>query len=771
MVMMQGKAIHITGIVQGVGFRPFVYNLAVRHGLSGWVRNTSEGVDIRVDGSADHLAGFIAALNTETPPLAHIDSFTVTDCASEAFSAFEIRFSEAIQGAMQPISPDITLCEDCLRELRDPSDRRYRYPFINCTNCGPRFTIIKDIPYDRPMTTMADFPMCEACAAEYHNPADRRFHAQPVACPECGPQVWLEWSGDTLRADAAMRQAVAILRDGGILALRGLGGFHLACDASNVEAVAELRRRKHRVDKPFAVMMADMEQIETYCHVDTAEAALLASPAAPIVLLYRRNHGPDSPAIAEAVAPRQRTLGVMLPYTPLHVLLFEEGMPPLVMTSGNHASEPIVTTNEAVREQLAPLADAFLMHNRDIHIRTDDSVMRVWRGIDLPLRRSRGYAPFPVKLPFTMPNVLAVGGEMKNTFCLTRDGYAFMSHHIGEMSNYATLESFEQGIAHFEQLFRAQPALIASDTHPDYLATRYALNRAETENLPRITIQHHHAHIAACMAENGLSGERPVIGVCFDGTGYGTDGTIWGGEFLIADYQHFERAAHLKPMPLPGGDASTRRPARIACAYLLASDLTLAADLPPVAELGETEQRILQRQIERSINTPLTSSMGRLFDAVSSLLGICQTTTYEGQAAIELEAIVDPDESGLYPLSETDTGIDPAPLLAQIIADLRAGIPPARIAARFHNSVAQMIADVCQRLASETGITDVALSGGVFQNTTLLEKTVPLLEAAGLTVYTHRQVPPNDGGLALGQAVIAFVQSQFEEVKRYEIPG
>ncbi len=755
--MMQGRAIHITGIVQGVGFRPFVYGLALRHDLTGWVRNTSEGVDIRVDGCADSLDSFVAALRSEAPPLAHIDSLTTMDCSPDGFTAFEIRHSEAILGAAQPISPDIAICEDCLRELRDPTDRRYRYPFINCTNCGPRFTIIKDIPYDRPQTTMTDFGMCDACAAEYHNPADRRFHAQPVACPECGPQVWFEGDSTPTRGDDAIRRAGERLRQGAILAIKGLGGFHLACDATNAAAVAELRRRKERPDKPFALMMAHLEQVRMYCELDEAEQALLTSPAAPIVLLNRRTDA-QHPTVAPDVAPRQKMLGVMLPYTPLHGLLFDDEMPPLVMTSGNRSSEPIVTSNEAAREQLAGLADAFLLHDRDIHIRTDDAVMRVWRGDELPLRRSRGYAPFPVRLPQAMPSVLAVGGEMKNTFCLTREQYAFMSHHIGEMGNYATLASFEGGIAHFERLFHATPALIVHDLHPDYLATRYAVTRAQSDDLPRIGVQHHHAHIAACMVENGLSGEQPVIGICFDGTGYGTDGTIWGGEFLVADYQRFQRAAHLKPLPLPGGDASTRKPARIAYADLLTSGLAPDENLPSLRALPETERRILRQQMERGINTPLTSSMGRLFDAVSSLLGVCQVATYEGQAAIELEAIVDPQEQGTYPLPETAQGIDPAPLLAALLADIRAGMARERVAGRFHNSIAQMIARVSQRIAAETELGQVVLTGGVFQNTTLLAKTVPLLESAGLRVYTHRRVPPNDGGLALGQAIIGYEQ-------------
>ncbi len=755
---MTGKAVHITGVVQGVGFRPFVYNLARQYGLVGWVRNTSAGVDIRVDGAEAVLQAFIAALATSAPPLSHIDTLTVTDCPPEAFTTFEIRYSAAVEGAFQPISPDVALCADCLRELRDPANRRYRYPFINCTNCGPRFTIIGDIPYDRPATTMAAFEMCPTCAAEYHDPADRRFHAQPTACPDCGPQVWLETDAMRHEADAAVRMAAALLRQGNILAIKGLGGFHLACDATNATAVAELRRRKGRAAKPFALMLADLAAVRDYCLLTPAEAELLASPAAPIVLLRRL----PGTKIAPQVAPGQSTLGVMLPYTPLHVLLFEDNMPPLVMTSGNLSEEPIVTTNEAARAQLAGLADAFLMHNRAIQIRTDDSVMRVFAEQELPLRRSRGFAPYPVRLPFAVPPILAAGAEMKNTFCVTRDHYAFMSHHIGEMGSYETLQSYESGIAHFERLFRIKPELIAYDLHPDYLATRYARSRAAAEHIPAVAVQHHHAHIAAVLAEHGHSGERPVIGVCFDGTGYGTDGTIWGGEFLIADYVRFERAAHLASLRLPGGDAATRKPARIAYAYLLAAGIPPDEHMPLLAALTAQECRTIEAQVARGLNSPYTSSMGRLFDAVSVLAGICLIATYEGQAAVELEAVTDADEKQAYRFDmNADAGtIEAAPVLRAVVNDWRAAVPAPVIAGRFHNAVASMIHAVCVRLAQQTGLREVALSGGVFQNVTLLEKTLPLLLTAGFTVYTHRLVPPNDGGLALGQAVIAAAQQR-----------
>ncbi len=752
-IVVSAKFIHITGVVQGVGFRPFVYTLARRLAISGWVRNTSAGVDIHAEGTPEALAGFLNALTAEAPPLARIDRVSEHDAAPENFAAFEIRESAAVANAFQPISPDMAVCADCLRELHDPADRHYRYPFINCTNCGARFTLIKDIPYDRPLTTMAVFPMCEACAAEYHDPADRRFHAQPVACPVCGPQVWLEHGGERIDGDAAVRSAAAMLRAGKILAIKGLGGFHLACDATNPDAVAELRRRKGRAAKPFALMMRTLDVIREYCIVSEREARLLTSPAAPIVLLRRRSDAQVN-GIAPDVAPGQHTLGVMLPYTPLHVLILED-VPPLVMTSGNRSEEPIVTDNDAARDQLGELADAFLMHNREIYIRTDDSVMRVHDERELPIRRSRGYAPYPVKLPFESPPILAVGGEMKNTFCVTRDDYAFMSHHIGDMGNYETIQSFESGIAHFERLFRIVPERIAYDLHPDYHATRYAVARAQASGIPAVAVQHHHAHIASVMAEHGHSGDRPVIGVCFDGTGYGTDGTIWGGEFLIADYAGFQRPAFLKPVRLPGGDAATRKPARIAYSYLIASGEFPDGELAALAALSAMEQKTLYTQITRGINSPYTSSMGRLFDAVSSLIGVCQTASYEGQAAIELEAVVDPHETGMYSFERDGQQIDSAAVIQAVIADVRASVPAGVIAARFHNSVAAMIHEICARLGAISGLREVALSGGVFQNVTLLGKTIPLLEDAGFTVYTHRLVPPNDGGLALGQAVIA----------------
>lgn len=840
-----GLRIHITGVVQGVGFRPFVYGLASRFDLKGWVRNTSAGVDIEIDGDADTLDAFTKALQDEAPPLSRIDDFSATPVTFAGFRSFEIVHSEAVEGAYQPISPDVSICEDCLRELFDPANHRYRYPFINCTNCGPRFTIIKDIPYDRPKTTMSPFPMCETCAAEYQNPLDRRFHAQPVACADCGPTIWLEEkdaSGKLQVAsrksqepsftqhatystqhairntDEAILQTQNLLLNGQILAIKGLGGFHLACDATNDAAVSELRKRKLRRDKPFALMMPDVATVEEHCYVSDAEKAELESIARPIVLLKRK---PNS-TIAKDVAPGQNQIGVMLPYTPLHYLLFAEvpeqmesgtqhatrnpksasrfTLPPLVMTSGNLSEEPIAFTNEDARERLSSLADAFLMHNRDIHVRCDDSVVRVIRvqesgnqenlapdsqlpnpefPIPYPLRRSRGYAPFPVKLPWKVPPMLATGAELKNTFCLTNDDYAFMSHHVGDLENFETLQSFEQGIEHFENLFRVKPEAVAYDLHPNYLATRYALERAERENgntgqqenrtsekqenWKTFGVQHHHAHIASVMAEHGMDGSEKVIGVAFDGTGYGDDGNIWGGEFLIADYAGYERVAHLPYFPLAGGDAATKRPSRIALGLLWQLGLDWDEHLPPAQNLCSEERMALRVQLERSLNTPMTSSMGRLFDAVAALAGGRQAVNYEGQAAIEFEALADEAERGSYSFcnDQAETGAEPCrsielrTAIESIANDALAGVSIPTISAKFHNGIAEMVGQICRVQREKTGINTVALSGGVWQNMVLLRRTLEILRADHFEILIHRQVPTNDGGLALGQAAIA----------------
>lgn len=803
---IEGLRIHITGIVQGVGFRPFVYSLAKRFSLTGWVRNTSAGVDIEVDGTSAYLEQFVRALQTEAPPLARIDDFRVESRPANGFTEFTIIQSEAISHAFQPISPDVSICADCLRELFDPQDRRYRYPFINCTNCGPRFTIIQDIPYDRPNTTMAGFPMCPDCAKEYNDPTNRRFHAQPVACAVCGPHIWVEkgrGSGSQIscRGDDAIGEVIDLLSQGQIVAIKGLGGFHLACDALNDEAVNTLRARKLRVDKPFALMMPDIETVQKHCYLSEQERQLIESRQRPIVILHRK---PDS-TISQAVAPNQVTLGVMLPYTPLHYLLFSP--PPahqpdqsnrcsvLVMTSGNLSEEPIAIDNDEARRRLSKLADAFLMHNRPIQTRCDDSVVRILSipgkiteddkrigtkpipqrvintGDTLPLRRSRGYAPNPIILHWNSPPILATGAELKNTFCLARDQYAFLSHYIGDMENYETFLAFESGINHYEQLFRVKPEIIAYDLHPNYLATRYAKERAERENLIPLGIQHHHAHIAACMAENGIADNEPVIGIAFDGTGYGTDGAIWGGEFLIASYQGFQRAGHLEYMPLPGGDAAIRKPARVALAYLWQANIPWSAELSPFQALCVEERTALRSQLEHQINTPMTSSVGRLFDAVAALTGVRQQVNYEAQAAIEFETLVDQTEIDAYPFEiifpTVSPGsaaspweiaplkISPKPILQALLRDIEIGVSPSIISARFHNTLAEVVVSVCKIIRKETSLSKVALSGGVWQNLILLNKTRQLLDDNDFQIIVHHQVPPNDGGISLGQAAIA----------------
>lgn len=763
-----GRHLHITGVVQGVGFRPFIYGLALRHHLTGWVRNTSSGVDIEVNGSADALDAFTHAITAEAPPLSRIAAVDWHAVAPNSYAAFEIRQSAAQPGAYQPISPDVATCDDCLAEIFDPANRRYRYAFTNCTNCGPRFTIIQDIPYDRPATTMAPFPMCPACQHEYDNSLDRRFHAQPNACPDCGPQLSLAASDDQPRPDiwddlpadpiAATR---ALLQAGYIVAIKGLGGFHLACDATNPAAVAELRRRKGRAAKPFAVMLPDLPTVRRFCEVDDTGARLLTGPERPIVLLPLR----AGTAIVGAVAPGLSELGVFLPYTPLHHLLLEPAPdfpPALVMTSGNFSEEPIATANDEAQARLSALADAFLLHDRAIHIRCDDSVVRPLGADALPLRRSRGFAPYPVPLPFETPPILATGAELKNTFCLARDRSAFMSQHIGDLANYDALRSYEHSITHLERLFRVQPQLVAHDAHPDYMATRYAMQRPE----PRLAVQHHHAHLGSILAEHAIPVDQPAIGVIFDGTGLGPDGAIWGGEILTGGYAGCQRFAHLRYVPLPGGDAATLRPYRTALAHLWQAGLAWDDDLAPTRGATVEEQRIIQHQLVKRLNAPLTSSMGRLFDAVASLVGVLQVVSYEAQAAIWLEALVDPAEHTAYHFTITapdedgpDMGgphlLDPAPVLAAILQDWRAQTPAPIIAARFHNGVALAVRDLCILARDATGLTTAALSGGVWQNSTLLRKTVTLLADAGFTVLTHRLVPPNDGGLALGQATIA----------------
>jgi len=752
--------ISVRGVVQGVGFRPFIYQLATRHNLKGWVYNTSEDVRIEVEGEARDIELFLRGLRKQAPPLSHIEDIAVSAGPYAGHDRFEIRHSIAEEGKYQLVSPDIATCPDCLREILDPADRRYRYPFTNCTNCGPRFTIINDIPYDRPNTTMKAFRMCPECRKEYEDPFDRRFHAQPNACPACGPQLELiDAGGNKVDCEDAITKTVDLLREGKIAAVKGLGGFLLACDAISEKTVNLLRRRKNRPAKPLAVMVATLDEARRHCEINDEEEGLLTSPGSPIVLVKWKTES----AVTRAVAPGLNYLGVMLPYTPLHHLLLRETGLPLVMTSGNISEEPIAKDNDEALRRLGGIADYFLMHNRDIYARYDDSVMIVERDAPAFVRRARGYAPYPVHLPYESRQILGCGAEEKNTFCLTRDNFAFVSQHIGDMENLETLEHFTNTIALYRRLFRIEPEIIAHDMHPEYLPTKYARELADREEIKLVPVQHHHAHIASCMADNGLPG--PVIGVSFDGTGYGTDGNIWGGEFMVADCKEFTRVTHLEYLPLPGGAQAIKKPYRTTIGYLLSLGIELDRQLPFLKNVDPGEIDIIRSQVENGINSPLTSSMGRLFDAVAALIGVRGVIQYEAQAAIDLETLATKavNESARYPFSVTKhdeiNTIKVHDLFAAILNDLHNRTPRARIAARFHNAVAYMILEVCQSISPRAGITRVALSGGVFQNRLLLRKAAELLESAGFEVYTHRQVPCNDGGISLGQAVIA----QFNE--------
>jgi hydrogenase maturation protein HypF len=768
---IERQRILIQGIVQGVGFRPFVYGQALRLGLVGYVLNDSNGVTIEVEGTNDALTAFQRALREEAPPLARIDTIVTEQAARCHETTFTIAHSQAGAERHALISPDTATCDDCLHELFDPEDRRYGYPFINCTNCGPRFTIVQDVPYDRDKTTMRVFPICPVCRREYENPLDRRFHAQPNACPVCGPQVYIEnWTeGAINRAATAnpMSEAAQRLAHGEILAIKGLGGYHLACDALHVEAVQRLRQRKQREAKPFALMVADLATARQLCDVSEDEAALLQSRRRPIVLLRQR---PDCP-VAPAVSPAYNTLGIMLPYTPLHHVLlhiFAEIIGPdriaaLVMTSGNLSDEPIAYQDQDARERLATIADGCLGHNRAIHMRCDDSVVRVCAGGEQVFRRSRGYAPEPIPLSFDFPvPVLACGAHLKNTFCLGKDRQAFVSHHIGDLENLETLMSFREGIAHFQRLFDIEPQAVAYDLHPEYLATKYAL---DTDIPHKIGVQHHYAHIASVLAEHGLN--EAVIGVAADGTGYGTDGAVWGCEIMAADLVDFQRLLHLAYVPLPGGEQAVHQPWRVAAAYLAQSygDAFLELDIPFVRQLDRTTWSVLSQMIAKKINSPQTSSLGRLFDAVAALIGLRDSVVYEGQAAIELEQIASDYRGKLesYPFSITDqipALLDVTPLTRAIVSDVQQGVPAAEIAARFHCSIAELLANACCIARARSGLHTVALSGGVFQNRLLLDQLMTLLEAQGFQVLINRRVPPNDGGISLGQAAIAAARRQ-----------
>ncbi len=832
---MKRVRIIIKGIVQGVGFRPFVYRLASELDLKGWVNNTGSEVIIEAEGEANALEKFESRLGIEAPALSAIRSLNIQELEPADFHSFDILESSiAGQGKQQGVfvSPDISICNKCTQELFDEKDRRYLYPFINCTDCGPRFTIVKDVPYDRDRTTMSVFAMCEECAGEYSEPSNRRYHAQPVSCYHCGPAVWLmDRNGSELQVQNPISKAISLLSEGRILAVKGIGGYHLVCDASNPAAVAELRRRKIRDDKPFAIMARNMQVVERFCHISPEEKHLLENEKRPIVL-FRKSEGIRLP---EEIAPRNSFLGIMLPYTPIHLLLFKGTVlfDTLVMTSGNRSSEPICYKEEEAVQTLGTIADYFLANNREIHTRVDDSVIRSFRGREYPIRRSRGYVPAPVRcdifdeehaagktieavaLPdsaapviakdnesaFSIPTVLATGGELKSTFCMNKGTEFYISQHIEDLENYETLRSFEEGIDHFKKLFGLRPEIIAYDLHPGYLSTKYALTTATGK---RVGIQHHHAHIAACMADNELKGE--VIGVAFDGAGYGEDGNLWGGEFFSGGLDGFIRQGHLEYVKMPGGEAAIREPWRMAAAYLyhtFGGDEDIC-NMKVLQGIGEIKREAVFQMLEKSVNCPMTSSMGRLFDAVSALLNIRQEIRYEGQAAIELEFASygadgsslrescgsrpqesygsRPQEScGSRPQESSESQpqvsfqnraqqfydfelrqeaglfvVDVGNTIKEILRDLESGEPVSIISLRFHKTAAQIVLAGCEAIRKRTGLDRVALSGGVFQNMTLLEQSVSLLEKSGFEVFIHHRVPANDGGISLGQAAMVL---------------
>jgi hydrogenase maturation protein HypF len=746
------KRLKVNGIVQGVGFRPFVFQLAQKYELKGKVANTSSGVSIHVEGLAEHVTSFEADLATKAPPLAYIVDISSQTGTVNNYSDFAIVKSQGQSEMSTLISPDVSVCDDCLAELLDPGNRRYRYPFINCTNCGPRYTIIDDIPYDRPKTSMRYFKMCPACQAEYDDPTNRRFHAQPNACDDCGPHIGIF---DNLKNEIGKQDpignAVEFLKQGNILAIKGLGGYHLAADATNTDAVMRLRQRKFREEKPFAIMSADLATIRRYAAVDNEEEHLLASIRRPIVLLRKKTPN----LISDQVAPRNNYFGVMLPYTPLHYLLLKQDLTALVMTSGNMSEEPIAIDNDDAFKRLAAIADYFLIHDRDIYLRSDDSIVRHIAGAERFIRRSRGFVPIPIFLKNEVPPILACGAELKNTICVTKQDKAFLSQHIGDLENIATYDFFNLTVNHLKRILGINPEIIACDMHPDYLSTQFAEAQA---TIPNIQVQHHHAHIVSCMAEHKIEGA--VIGLSFDGTGYGTDGALWGGEILITEAHDFKRAGHLAYIAMPGSTAAIKEPWRMAISYLqdaYGADF-YKLDLPILRDLESESLAVISEMITKGINSPLTSSLGRLFDGVAAICGIRSRVNFEGQAAMELEMLAGGSAESLYDY-EWEKGnilrIPPAPIIRGVVADIQNRVPLSEIGAKFHRTLICLFSDLCNVIRKESGLNRVVLSGGCFQNATLLSGMIRALLDNKFEVFTHEQVPTNDGGIALGQAVVA----------------
>ena len=752
----------VAGVVQGVGFRPFVFRLAAELGLAGWVLNDERGVLLEVEGPPRAIAELATRLETEAPPLAAIQAVVRDEAPVIGESGFRIVASPAGGEAQALVAPDTATCAECLAEVMDPADRRYRYPFANCTNCGPRFTIVRGVPYDRPLTTMAGFEMCPACLAEYEDPGNRRFHAQPNACPACGPTARIIGAKQPADGQDAVGHAAALIGEGAILAIKGLGGYHLACLADAEGAVSSLRSRKRREDKPLALMAADLASAEALVELSDDDRALLKRPERPIVIARRA----AGARVAKAVAPHSLDLGVMLPYTPLHHLLLADVGTPLVMTSANVSDEPIAYLDDEALQRLRGIADAFLVHDRPIHMRTDDSVVRsTGANRRVLLRRSRGYVPGSLTLPEPAPApVLGCGAELKSTFCLAKGDRAWVGHHIGDLKNWETLAAFREGVAHFERLFAVSPRVVAHDLHPDYLSTRYALERDGVET---VAVQHHHAHLAACLAEHGE--DRPAVGVIFDGTGFGTDGTVWGGELLRGGLASFERAGMLMPVRLPGGDSAVREPWRMAASWLAhaTGEEVPATPRSLAADAGDDWEAVCGL-VSSGAGSPLTTSVGRLFDAVAALCGVRARVNYEGQAAAELEGAADPLERGAYPIAlEGGDGaplvIDPRSAIRGLAADVAASVSVAVLAARFHNGLADVTAAACARECERSGVELAVLSGGVFQNRLLLERTLARLEERGLRTLVPERLPPNDGGIAYGQVAVAIARRRNDE--------
>jgi len=739
--------LQVTGTVQGVGFRPFVYGLATRFRLSGFVLNDATGVLIEVEGASSDIASFRVALVDEPPQLATVESVDEKQIEPEGPGVFEIRASADGGPVRTAVAPDMAPCDDCIAEIFDPDQRRFRYPFTNCTNCGPRFTITMGIPYDRPNTTMGTFEMCAECRAEYENPADRRFHAQPIACPRCGPRLSLLHGGVSIDGDPFVG-AARLLAEGSVLAIKGLGGYHLACDATNHVAVAELRRRKHREEKPLAVMVADLSAATDLVVISEDEQDALESQRRPIVLARRRTDG----VVAESVAPGNAYLGIMLPYTPLHYLLMAEVRGPIVLTSGNLTDEPIAYVDSDARDRLSGLVDAWLTHDRPIHVRCDDSVVRSARGSTWPVRRARGYAPGSLRVtpPFLRPT-LGAGPELKHTFCLGSEDHAILSHHIGDLETFEAMSAFTQGVEHFTRIFDITPEVVGYDLHPDYMSTKWALAQQGAE---LVGVQHHHAHIVSCMIDNLRT--EPVIGLALDGTGYGEDGAIWGCEVLTCRLAGYERVAHLRYVPMPGAAMAIREPWRMAAVYLNEA-LGQEAESLPIDFVARTRERwgpILQ-MASSGLNAPSTSSAGRMFDAVAALCGLRTRVSYEGQAAAELEQVADWSELDVYPCTVANGVIDGVELVGAVARDLSLGSTVPEVAARFHNGLAEALVRACMETRNQRELETVALSGGAFQNVLLLQRVTSGLESEGFEVLVHRSVPPNDGGISLGQAVVA----------------